>query len=89
MLKAFNPQNGPLIDLKAVMSEREGASELFAGAMGYFKNPFSHCSVGTSHAVQAASLILFANELIARVNLQKITREEIDAPRQRSPKSSY
>ncbi len=36
---------------------------LFSGAIGYYKYPFSHRRVGIARAVQAASLILTANEL--------------------------
>jgi uncharacterized protein (TIGR02391 family) len=65
MRAAFKPQSGPLTDVEAVTSEQEGLAHLFAGAMQYYKNPFSHRNVGISQAVHAASLILTANELMA------------------------
>ena len=63
MRKAFHPGNGPLTIPEAASAEREAAMHLFSGAIGYYKNPFSHRHVGIARAVQAASLILTANEL--------------------------
>jgi len=54
----------------------EAASNIFAGAMGYYKNAFSHRIVGLSQAVQAASLILFANQLIAQADLHAKARKD-------------
>jgi hypothetical protein len=63
MRHAFQPDTGRLTIPTADKGEREGAMNLFAGAIGYYKNPFSHRNVGIARAVQAASLILTANEL--------------------------
>jgi len=41
MRKAFNIENGPLTDLSAEKGERQARSDLFAGAMGSYKFPFS------------------------------------------------
>jgi uncharacterized protein (TIGR02391 family) len=69
MRDAFG-ETGPLTDKNAVRSEREALSHLFAGVIGYFKNPLSHREIGIDDARQAASRILFANEMIAIVILQ-------------------
>ena len=63
MRKAFHPENGHLTIPEAAAAEREAVMHLFSGAIGYYKNPFSHRKVGIAKAVQAASLILTANEL--------------------------
>ncbi len=69
MRKAFG-ENGSMTDTNAVKSERVALSNLFAGAIGYFKNPLSHRDLGIDDARLAASRILFANELIAIAVLQ-------------------
>src|SRR5207244_11323042 len=42
MRAAFDVDNGPLTDLAAERSERQALSDLFAGAIGTYKNPHSH-----------------------------------------------
>jgi uncharacterized protein (TIGR02391 family) len=42
MRAAFNPTTGPLTDPQEPVAEREALLNLFAGAMGRFKNPPSH-----------------------------------------------
>ena len=42
MRKAFAPNSGPLTDTLSVPSEQDATSNLFAGAIGFFKNPTSH-----------------------------------------------
>lgn len=81
MRRAFHPETGPLTDPEAVEGERQAVMDLFAGAIGYHKNPFSHRIVGLSQAAQAASLILVANELLATVNIHKILKEKRRAPK--------
>jgi uncharacterized protein (TIGR02391 family) len=39
MRKAFRPENGPLTDKSAESGERPALSDLFAGAIGAYKNP--------------------------------------------------
>lgn len=64
MRQAFDPQNGPLTDLNVPSSERDGVAALFAGAIGFAKNPHSHRNVGTVDPNEALELILFANHLL-------------------------
>ena len=42
MREAFNPNTGKLTDTTLPVSERERIADLFAGAIGTFKNPLSH-----------------------------------------------
>lgn len=69
MRKAFG-EGGPLADSSPVKAERDALANLFAGALGYFKNPLSHREVGIGDARMAASRILFANELLALAHLR-------------------
>ncbi|MFC1859747.1 TIGR02391 family protein [Thermodesulfobacteriota bacterium] len=64
MRKAFKPGNGPLIDHKQTNGEQQGIMDLFAGAIGSFKNPSSHRDVDFSDPVEAVELIMFADSLI-------------------------
>lgn len=63
--KAFEPNNGCLTDQSILdPGERQAYSDLFAGALGAFKNPSSHRDVDYNNPVVATSLILHANTLI-------------------------
>src|SRR5215470_16960647 len=63
MRKAFHPQNGPLSDQNAVASERQALSDLFAGAIGSYKNPHSHRNVALD-AREASEMIILASHLL-------------------------
>jgi hypothetical protein len=67
MRKAFHSENGRLSDQNSVKAERESVSNLFAGAIGLFKNPQSHRKVETG-AVEASQLINFASYLLSLVD---------------------
>ena len=64
MRKAFKPGEGPLIDQKQTVGEQQGIMDLFAGAIGSFKNPSSHRDVDLTDPVEAVELIGFADLLI-------------------------
>ena len=74
MRKAFHKDNGPLTDKALPTAEREALSNLFAGAIGSYKNPHSHRSVGID-AGEAAEMIILGSHLLkivdARVNSQQ------------------
>lgn len=74
--KAFG-KGGALEDVSTVKSEREAFAHLYAGALGYFKNPHSHRDVGIDDACIAASRILFANELMALLHLRILRAQEV------------
>lgn len=62
--QAFHPETGVLTDAQAEGGEREAMSSLFAGALGVFKNPYSHREVPLDDAAEAASVIMFASHLL-------------------------
>ena len=63
MREAFHSERGKLTDKNAVPAERDALSSLFAGAMGYCKNPGSHRDVKLTPD-DAARLITFASYLL-------------------------
>lgn len=63
MRRAFNVDNGPLSDSSAPEAERQGLSDLFAGAIGLYKNPHSHRDVPLQ-ARDAVELIVLASHLM-------------------------
>ena len=70
--KAFNPTTGSLTDASiSDPGEKQAHSDLFAGALGSFKNPSSHRDVDYTDPVIAASLILHANTLIKIIENRK------------------
>jgi uncharacterized protein (TIGR02391 family) len=72
MRKAFEKTAGPLTDTTAVEAEREARSNLFAGAIGLYKNPSSHRRVD-HEASEAAELILLASHLLKIVDSRRPT----------------
>ncbi|MBU0998766.1 TIGR02391 family protein [Patescibacteria group bacterium] len=64
MRKAFNVQTGSLTNKKAEESEKQAMSDLFAGAIGLFKNPVSHRFIDDISPEDAADLVRFANFLL-------------------------
>jgi len=72
MRKAFRPASksnqpsasaGPLTDTQLPSSEQEAMANLFAGAIGLYKNPQSHRQVPTKPE-DAAEVVLFASQLL-------------------------
>jgi uncharacterized protein (TIGR02391 family) len=68
MRKAFAPEKGPLTDMSAEGGERQARTELFAGAIGSYKNPHSHRDVDLNDPVEAVEIILLANHLLRIVD---------------------
>jgi uncharacterized protein (TIGR02391 family) len=64
MRQAFRPKDGPLTDTAAEGGEQVATMDLFAGAIGAFKNPNSHRSVDYDDAVEAAEIIQLADLLL-------------------------
>jgi len=65
--KAFKTSNGPLTDKDAEEGEKESISHLFAGSIGYFKNPSSHRDVQISDPNEASDIIGIANQLLRMI----------------------
>jgi uncharacterized protein (TIGR02391 family) len=63
MREAFKP-GGPLADLGAEQGEQVATMELFAGAIGAFKNPSSHRTVDFADAIEAAEIVQLADLLL-------------------------
>lgn len=68
MRKAFNPTTGALTDPTAEPGEKQARMDLFAGAIGTYKNPSSHREVDLGDSREAADIIHFANQLLRIVD---------------------
>jgi uncharacterized protein (TIGR02391 family) len=65
MQAAFSPTvPGPLFDPSMDGGEAVARMNLFAGALGVFKNPTSHREVAFDDPAEAAEVILFADLLM-------------------------
>ncbi len=64
MRKAFRPQDGALRDPDAEAGERQAIADLFAGAIGAYKNPASHRTVRFDDPVEAAEVVQLADLLL-------------------------
>jgi len=67
MRKAFHEENGNLTDVDQKKEERQALSHLFAGAIGYYRNPLSHREVGV-RAEAAVEMIILASHLLRIVD---------------------
>jgi uncharacterized protein (TIGR02391 family) len=67
MRQAFAVPNGPLTDPSEMKAEQQALSDMFAGAIGYCKNPQSHRNV-VLDPEHAAELIMFASFLLRIVD---------------------
>ena len=71
MRKAFNVEDGPLTDMTAEMGERQACSDLFAGAIGSYKNSHSHRDVNLNNPDEAHELVMLANHLLRIVDQRR------------------
>jgi len=63
MRRAFDPKDGPLVDQSQLPAERQALSDLFAGAIGFYKNPTSHRLVLMT-PTRAMEAIMLASQLL-------------------------
>jgi hypothetical protein len=64
MRKALNPSSGALADPTMHRSEAQALADLFAGAVGMFKNPPSHRRVDYASPTEAVETVLLADLLL-------------------------
>jgi uncharacterized protein (TIGR02391 family) len=64
MRDAFNPQNGPLRDPNLPQGQQDRMPDLFAGAIGVFKNPLSHRKVGNADPAPVIEELMLASRLM-------------------------
>jgi uncharacterized protein (TIGR02391 family) len=79
MQNAFSAKGGPLTDAGAVNSEQIATMQLFAGAIGLFKNPNSHRTVKYADPIEAVETIQLANLLLRIVRRAEARATDGDA----------
>ena len=75
MRKAFNVDNGNLTDEEQPPAEKQARSDLFAGAIGAYKNPGSHREVEIT-AEEAIEMIALASLLLRIVDSRSQSDED-------------
>ena len=58
---SFTSAATPLTDVHQLPGERQALSDLFAGAIGSYKNPHSHRSVSLTDPEEAQEMVLLAS----------------------------
>ena len=80
MREAFNPANGPLVDGTSLKSEQEAIANLFAGAIGLYKNSSSHRTGTVQDPAIAVEVIVLANHLLRLVEERKQVVNRRESP---------
>lgn len=69
--KAFQPVSGPLTDDQSEAGEQQAMGDLFAGALGVFKNPQSHRNVDIDDPAEAAAAVMLASHLLRIIDRRR------------------
>lgn len=83
MRESFHPAQGALRDESSDPGERQGLMDLFAGAIGTFKNPVGHRQVDYADATEASEVVLLA-ALLHRL-LDRVEARSLPAPGSPAP----
>ena len=76
--RALHPDNGALTDDRLEKGERQAIADLFAGALGAFKNPTSHRVVDFEDPARAADAIVLADLLLRMLDANAESLDQID-----------
>ncbi len=68
MRTAFSSEDGSLSDMTVEKGEREAIQNLFAGAIGTYKNPHSHRDCALTDPIEAVEIIMLASHLLKIVD---------------------
>ena len=76
MRKAFHPETGKLTDANQSADEKQATSDLFAGAMGRYRNPHAHQNIPVT-AEEAVEVIIFASHLLRIIDSRAPTSTDL------------